>query len=180
MKIIGFVSSPRKNNSNTRNLVSKALDFASEKGCEIKLVELSNMNLKGCIACEYCKEHQRCVIEDDFQSIYNEIFDADAFIFGSPIYFFDINSQAKVLEDRFYSFIKKDFTTKLPNKKNCIFIYSQNNPDIKSYEVNLSKHDNAFSLIGLNPLGKLIHSENNNDPDEIKKLQQLVSLLIQK
>lgn len=179
MKVIGFVSSPEKN-GNTYKLISKALDIAKSKGNEVELITINDKTISGCQACNYCKKHERCYIDDDFQKIYDTIKESDRFLFSSPIYFFDINAQAKLIEDRLYSFIDSNYKTKLANGKKCAFIYSQANPDIKLFESNLTKHEMALNMIGITPVGKLISSgQISESSDDLKNIDNLVNILLE-
>jgi multimeric flavodoxin WrbA len=44
---------------------------------------------------------------DDMQNIYLRMLDADGIIFGTPVYFWSVAAQAKILIDRTYVFKKK-------------------------------------------------------------------------
>ncbi len=48
MKIVGFNASPRKN-GNTMTLVETVLKGAASKGAETRLVNLHELNMKGCM-----------------------------------------------------------------------------------------------------------------------------------
>lgn len=179
MKVIGFVSSSRKN-GNTSKLVSKALDIAKSKGYDTKLIYLKDLNISGCNGCNYCKLHDKCAIQDDFQQIYELMDTNDYFIFGSPIYFFDINAQAKLVEDRFFSLIDGNFKSKLSGTRRCIFITSQDTPDLKAYEKNISKHVSALNMIGIQNIGTLItHGSITEDSPYFDDLQKLIDSLLQ-
>jgi hypothetical protein len=56
VKIIGINASPRKN-ANTQTLVEAVLQGAAEKGAEIRLVNLRELSINGCLGCEGCKKH---------------------------------------------------------------------------------------------------------------------------
>lgn len=179
MKVIGFVSSSRKN-GNTTKLVSKALEFAKLKGYDTQLINLNDLSIKGCNGCNYCKVHDNCAIQDDFQKICELIETCDYFIFGSPIYFFDINGQARLLEDRFYSLIDGKFNTKLSGPKSSIIITSQNTQDPKACEQNILKHNLALKMVGINNVGTLITCGSiTEDSSYFVDLQKLMDTLLQ-
>ncbi len=90
MKVIAFNGSPRKK-WNTATLLGKALEGASSKGAETELIHLYDLNYKGCISCFSCKlkngkSYGRCAVKDDLTPIFEKVLDAQALIFGSPIY----------------------------------------------------------------------------------------------
>lgn len=114
MKILGLSCSPRKM-GNTAILVSEALDGAKKEGAEIELFSLSSKEIKPCDGCFTCSENGKCHIDDDMQTVYQKLLEADGIIFGTPIYFYSIASQAKALMDRTL-FLSYRTTTKLANK----------------------------------------------------------------
>ena len=108
MKAIGIVGSPRKN-GNVDTLVQTLLDGAKEAGYQITKYNLNEMKYSGCQACGYCKSHDHCQLDDDVSKLLEEIAEADAVVFGSPIYFILFTGQFKLMEDRMYSFIDAGF-----------------------------------------------------------------------
>ena len=101
MKILGIVGSPRKG-GNTEILVEEALTATREAGAQTEVILLADKNIAGCDGCSSCFETGACKIKDDMQSIYQ----ADAIIFGSPVYFGGVTAQAKALIDRTYVFLR--------------------------------------------------------------------------
>lgn len=155
MKVIGFVSSPHEN-GNTTKLVTKALEGASSAGAETELINVAKLTINGCKGCGGCKTHDGCVQKDDFEKVRQAIISADGIVFGSPIYFFDLNAQARCVEDRLFCFLTPDMKSKVPAGKKCIFITSQGMPDPKTFEANIKKHENIMGMLGIAPAGTLI------------------------
>jgi len=98
MKVIAVNGSPRKN-WNTHILLEKCLDGAKEIGAETELINLYDMNFKGCTSCFACKRKgitiDKCVMKDDLEAIIQEICECDVLVLGSPIYFSSITGRAK-------------------------------------------------------------------------------------
>jgi multimeric flavodoxin WrbA len=91
MKIIAFNGSPRKK-WNTAMLLEKALEGAASEGAETELIHLYDLQYKGCISCFACKtrggkSYGRCAVKDELTPVLKKAGEADAIIFGSPIYF---------------------------------------------------------------------------------------------
>jgi multimeric flavodoxin WrbA len=99
VKILGLSCSPRRM-GNTEILVSEALSGAQNEGAEVELFSLSGKEIKPCDGCETCYKTGKCHINDDMQTIYQKLVQADGIIFGTPIYFYTMTSQAKALMDR--------------------------------------------------------------------------------
>jgi len=104
MKVIGFNGSPRKN-ANTETLVGAVLKGAEDKGAETRLINLNQLDIKGCQGCDSCKlDLGKCVLKDDLSPLLQEMKDCDAVVLGTPIYWFHVSSQIKALIDRCYCF----------------------------------------------------------------------------
>jgi len=104
MKVIGFNGSPRKN-GNTATLVSSVLKGAESRGAAVRLVNLHELKMKGCQGCEGCKKDLgRCVQKDDLSPILRELAEYDGIVLETPIYWWHVNPQLKILTDRFYCF----------------------------------------------------------------------------
>ena len=104
MKIMAFNGSPRKV-WNTATLLKKALEGASSLGAKTELINLYDLNYKGCISCFACKEkggksYGRCVVRDDLMPIFKKIETADALVFGSPIYLGNITGEMQSFLER--------------------------------------------------------------------------------
>ena len=104
MKILGIVCSPRKG-GNTEILVKEALASAREAGAQTELVSVVGQNIAPCDACGSCGKTGVCHIQDDMQSIYQQLEAADAIILGSPVYFGSVSAQAKAIMDRTFSLL---------------------------------------------------------------------------
>lgn len=99
MKILGICSSPRLE-GNTSYYLNTVLSEAKSLGSETEVVNLSGKKISGCIACYGCVKEKRCVVEDDFQEIFNHIMEADGILFASPVYHSCITPELKCVLDR--------------------------------------------------------------------------------
>jgi len=100
MKILGINGSPRGAKSTTMKLVEAVLDGAKEAGAETKLIDLCSLKIDYCDACGVCYKKGRCVHEDDFGTVYDEIMASDGLVLGSPVYFGSVTAQMKTMIDR--------------------------------------------------------------------------------
>ena len=99
MKVLGIVCSPRLH-GNTEIMVQESLAGAQERGAEVELVTLVGKTMAPCDGCYSCQKTGVCHIKDDMQDIYAELLEADGIIFGTPVYFWTVSAQAKILIDR--------------------------------------------------------------------------------
>lgn len=129
MKVLAFVGSPRKN-GNSAVLVNEVLKAAESKGAETKTVFINDLDFKGCQACMSCKtKTETCAQKDDMTPLMEEIQEADAVVIGSPVYMGQVTGQTKTFIDRWYSFMRADFTTRLNEGKKVVMVLSQGQPD---------------------------------------------------
>ena len=105
MKVLGIVCSPRKG-GNTEILVEEALAAARESGAETELFRVAGKTIAGCDACASCFETGACRIKDDMQPLYGKMEEADAIIFGTPVYFHGVTAQAKAVMDRTFCYLR--------------------------------------------------------------------------
>ena len=103
-KIIAINGSPRKK-WNTATLLKNALEGAESQGAETELVNLYDLNFKGCKSCFSCKtkgskSYGRCAVKDDLTPVLKKIEEADAVILGSPIYLGTVSGEMKTFMER--------------------------------------------------------------------------------
>lgn len=103
MKILTFNGSPRLNGCTDRALreVEKTLE---ECGVEYERINIGNKDIRGCISCNYCRTHGKCVFNDLVNETAPKFAEADGIIVGTPVYWAGANGQALAFLDRlFYS-----------------------------------------------------------------------------
>jgi multimeric flavodoxin WrbA len=102
MKVIGFNGSPRKD-GNTSILIKHVFNELERQSIGTELVQLSEKEIRGCIACYKCIENKdrRCAVKNDAANEYIEkMLGAEGMILGSPVYFNDVTPEMKALIDR--------------------------------------------------------------------------------
>ena len=102
MKVLVLTGSPRKNgNSNT--LADEFAKGAKEADHEVVRFDAAFKKVHPCIACDHCGMDGPCVFDDDFEFVRKHIVDADCVVFASPMYYFGLSAQLKLVIDRFYA-----------------------------------------------------------------------------
>ena len=133
MTTIAVNGSPRKN-WNTYLLLEKALEGAASKGAKTELVNIYDLNYKGCLGCLECKRKDgtsigKCVVKDDLSPLFDKIAVCDALILGSPIYFGEITGMMRAFLERLlfqYLSYNEDRTPLTPKQIPTAFIYTMN------------------------------------------------------
>ena len=105
MKVLLINGSPRKG-GNTHIALSEVAKTLNENGVETEIVSIGVKAMQGCIACNRCRELERCVFHDElYDRIRKQLEDGiDGLIVGSPTYYAGPNGSLCALLDRvFYS-----------------------------------------------------------------------------
>ncbi|MDR2018517.1 MAG: flavodoxin family protein [Syntrophobacterales bacterium] len=97
--IAAFHASPRQG-GNTDILITEALKAIDPSLHRVTLFRLNSMNITPCQNCGGCTDTGVCVIKDGMVDIYEAIRGADRIILASPIFFFCLPAQAKIMIDR--------------------------------------------------------------------------------
>lgn len=156
MKIIAFNGSPRRN-GNTAKLLKEALRGAAASGADTEYVDLYSLNYKGCISCFYCKrkdkDHGTCIVKDDLSPFLTKAKEADALLFGSPIYFMSLTSGMHAFLERLF-FSNYIYSAEIPSvfgkKIPSAFIYTMNVTEEQAKEFHLPQNF-ADRILGIPP-----------------------------
>lgn len=109
MKTISFLGSPRRN-GNTAALLSRVLDgiYHNDNTAREDYIFLHEKNIKPCNGCNSCKMEKNgmCIIKDDMTDIYAGIGKSELVILATPIYWWSVTAQMKLMIDRLYGINK--------------------------------------------------------------------------
>ena len=91
LKAIFINGSPRKK-WNTFKALESAMKGAQDAGAECELVNLYDIDFKGCKSCFACKIKNSktngvCALKDDLRPILERCREADVIVLGSPVYY---------------------------------------------------------------------------------------------
>ncbi len=107
IKILAIYGSPRRK-GNTSLLLKRSVQGAIEAGAEIEEIFLRDLKMSPCLEIYGCKKTGRCVIQDDFQDVYDKILSCQGIILASPMFFYMVSAHTKILMDRCQSlWVKK-------------------------------------------------------------------------
>jgi multimeric flavodoxin WrbA len=102
MKVVGIVGSPRAG-GNTETLTRIALEEVQKEGLETELISLADKKIEPCDGCRRCSKTGKCHIEDDFESVFAKMKEADGIILATPVYYGAATPQMASLISRFYA-----------------------------------------------------------------------------
>lgn len=107
-KILIISTSPRKG-GNSDTLADEFARGAQEAGHRVEKICLRDMTIGFCTGCLVCQKTRRCVIQDDADAIARKMKDADAIVFATPIYFYEMCGQMKTMLDRSNPLFPSDY-----------------------------------------------------------------------
>ena len=106
MRVLLINGSPRRE-GNTFLALSEIAKVLEQEGIESEIVGVGKRAVRGCIACNTCKQHgdNRCIFDDDIcNEISARMAKCDAVIVGSPVYYGQPNGTVlSLLQRMFYS-----------------------------------------------------------------------------
>ena len=114
MFILGLQGSPRKK-GNTDTLLAAFLQQAAAAGAATHTIQVDRAGIASCRGCGYCEKHGHCVIKDDPMStrIFGLLREADMVVAASPVYFYGVSAQLKLLIDRCQTLWSRKYVYKL-------------------------------------------------------------------
>lgn len=103
MKVLVINGSPHLNGCTDRAL-KEVESVLNNSGLDIERVNVGNKDIRGCIACQYCRSHGKCVFNDIVNETAPKLDEAVAVVIGTPVYYASANGQLRSFLDRlFYS-----------------------------------------------------------------------------
>lgn len=98
MKIIVLEGSPNQHGSSNM-LADNFIRGAEEAGHTVKVIDAAHADIHPCIGCIHCGYEGPCVQKDDVEK-----FRQDMMVFVTPLYYYGMSAQLKILIDRFCAF----------------------------------------------------------------------------
>ena len=126
MKIVVINSSPHSEEQSTsRYLAQRFVDGAKSAGHEIFIFDAANEETHPCRGCDTCGMDGDCIFNDAIQTkLMPKMLEADLLVLVTPLYYYGMSAQLKIVVDRFYS-----RTTRLNGKKSLLMATAWNSAD---------------------------------------------------
>lgn len=99
MKIVIINGSARK--GNTLRAIDAFIQGASKKN-EIEIIQPDRLHIAPCKGCGVCQCYKGCVDQDDTNSTIDKIASADMILFATPVYWWGMSAQLKLIIDKCY------------------------------------------------------------------------------
>ena len=99
-KVLILSGSPRKG-GNSDILCDQFMKGAIEQGNQVEKIFIAEKKIAPCSGCYFCrKSGGRCALNDDMGEILQKIIDCDVLVLSSPVYFYSMSAQLKMVIDR--------------------------------------------------------------------------------
>lgn len=108
-KKIVVISTSIRVNSNSEALAKSFADGASYAGNEVEFITLKDKEIGFCRGCLSCQKTGNCIIKDDVSMIMDKVINSDVVVWATPIYYYEMSGQMKVLIDRLNPMYSKDY-----------------------------------------------------------------------
>lgn len=103
MNVLLVNGSPNQNGC-TYTALSEVASTLNSEGIESEIFWIGNRPVGGCIACRKCGETGKCVFDDVVNACRTKAYEADGFIFGTPVHYAAASGNMTGFMDRlFYS-----------------------------------------------------------------------------
>lgn len=102
-KILVIESSPHRNGSSNM-LAMQFVKGAQEAGHSVSFFDAGHGDLHPCNGCNACANDGNCIQKDGMAGLRDRLLRTDLVVFITPLYYFGMSAQLKMVIDRFYSF----------------------------------------------------------------------------
>ena len=103
MKIIVLMGSPNRKGS-TGILADHFTKGAKVAGHSVEGIDVCHLDVHPCIGCVKCGYEGTCVQKDDVEMIRGKLLASDMVVFATPLYYYGMSSQLKMVVDRFCAY----------------------------------------------------------------------------
>ncbi len=103
MKVLLVNGSPHQKEC-TYTALCEVAQTLEQEGIDTEIFWIGNRPIGGCIACLKCREIGKCVFDDVVNAFREKAYEADGFVFGSPVHYAAASGNMTAFMDRlFYS-----------------------------------------------------------------------------
>lgn len=132
-----------------------------------------------CLEIYGCKNTGRCAIQDDFQKVYDLMLDSKGIVLASPVFFYNVSAQTKILMDRCQSlWVKKYWIDQVPfgswdPKRKALFVSAAATGGKRLFEGSLLTVKYFFDVLDAELIDTLLCRGLDYEGDVLKKPEYL-------
>ena len=154
MKVLGIMGSPISK-GNTHAMVASILEGARQYGADVEILLLGELKIRECDGCHSCWRTGKCSKNDDMAQIYEKIAQSDAFVFGTPVYWYGPTALIKAFLDRLVYFNCPETREQIKNKLAVLAIpFEEEDP--AAAELIVAMFQRSFAYLQMPPADVLL------------------------
>ncbi len=123
MNIAVLKSSPHPDGASNA-LADCFIRGAEQAGNSVRQLDVAHMRIAPCAGCDRGVKAGRCMVRDDMGEVEEALAGADMAVFATPIFFYDMSAQLKLVIDRLYCFSRR-----LAGKRSLLLTTTQRTDD---------------------------------------------------
>ncbi|HIV80135.1 MAG TPA: flavodoxin family protein [Candidatus Avanaerovorax faecigallinarum] len=151
MKIAILEGSPNRNGS-SNTLAESFIRGAEEAGHTVEIIDTAHADIHPCTGCVNCGYEGPCVQRDDVENIRRIILDSDMIVFVTPLYYYGMSAQLKMMIDRFCA-----FNTSINRKHmKSALISAAWNSDDWTFDALEAHYDTLVKYLNLEDMGRVL------------------------
>lgn len=164
MNLLAIYGSPRAG-GNTDLMLNGFLEGASSiRGVTMERIYVRDLAISGCLGCGFCDTEGICVQEDDMARVYPLFDRADRIVLASPVYFYGIPGQTKLLVDRSQATFMRKMAGKhprdaFPTGRQGFFLSAGATRGKRLFECSVLTVKYFFDALGVAYAGELCYRE---------------------
>ena len=113
---IVIISGSRNPNGRTAGAIAAAQSGVEKRNAKTSVNFLPTLSIERCRQCDVdgwgmCRREGRCIIEDDFSDLVDQLNNAEGVIFATPVYFSDLSESMRAFLDRLRRISMHDSST---------------------------------------------------------------------
>lgn len=112
MKVLIINGSPR-DGGNTSIALSEMEKIFSKNDIEAETIQIGGEDIRGCVACGYCSDNDKCVFDDIVNMVAEKFKECDGLVISSPVYYASANGTLISFLDRLFYSTSFDKTMKV-------------------------------------------------------------------
>lgn len=109
MKKILVISTSWREGGNSDVLADEFAKGAKESGNEVEKINIAKLHIECCRGCSACQKTRKCIIQDDVSAVLEKMYAADVIAFATPVYYYGMCGQMKLLLDRTYPLFMTEY-----------------------------------------------------------------------
>lgn len=150
-KILIINGSPRVNGS-TEMLADAIMKGIHDAGNIAVKINIRELNINPCQGCFNCRgKDTPCVQEDDMREVYAAFYDADVFIFASPLYWLQFTGPFKTMLDRLLTATVND-----EPKKDAVLLMTAGTPGEEIFKQAVVLYESILRFMHWKDRGRIL------------------------